>query len=189
MVDADVQSSSSHWLKEVAPDIPLFRLLSPDDVLDQLPKIQEEFEHVIIDGPAGLSEVTRSILLLADTAFLPCGPSVLDLWAAAGAINVVRQVQRIRKGPPKAILVPNKLKTRHRLSREFLETARSMELPASTGIRDLQAYPDSVGQGTVVWRMGPRALEAATEIQQLFLELFSDVINSETANECRVENG
>src|SRR6185437_3117029 len=111
LVDADVQSSSTHWLKDAAPDIPLFRLLTPDDVLEQLPKIQADHEHVIVDGPAGLSEVTRAILLLADTAFLPCGPSVLDLWAASGAINVLRQVQRIRKGPPTAVLVPNKLKT------------------------------------------------------------------------------
>lgn len=188
-VDADVQSSSTLWLKDVAPDIPLFRLLTPDDVLEQLPKIQEEFEHVMIDGPAGLSEVTRAILLLADIAFLPCGPSVLDLWAASGAINVLRQVQRIRKGPPTAVLVPNKLKTRHRLSKEFLETARSMDIPASAGIRDLQAYADSVGQGTVVWRMGPRTIDASTEIQQLFMELFKDVVTTETADERRIENG
>jgi chromosome partitioning protein len=189
LVDADVQSSSTLWLKEVSPDIPLFRLLTPDDVLDQLPRIQSEHEHVIVDGPAGLSEVTRAILLLADVAFLPCGPSVLDLWAASGAINVLRQVQRIRKGPPKAVLVPNKIKTRHRLSKEFLETARSMDIPASPGVRDLQAYADSVGQGTVVWRMGPRTLDAGIEIQQLFMELFHDVCSTKALDERRIKNG
>jgi hypothetical protein len=37
--------------------------------------------------------------------------------------------------------------------------------------------------------MGPRTIEAAVEIQQLFTELFKDVFTSEAANERRVENG
>ena len=59
LVDADVQGSSSTWLKEVSAEAPLFRLATPDDVLEQVPKIGAEYEHVIIDGPAGLSEVIR----------------------------------------------------------------------------------------------------------------------------------
>ncbi len=190
LVDADVQSSSTQWLREVAPEIPIFRLVTPDDVLNQLPAIADDFDHVVIDGPAGLSEVTRAVLLLSDKAFLPCGPSVLDLRAASDAVNVLHQVQRIRKGPPEAIFVPNKLKARQRLSKDLLEAAKSLGVPTSRGMRDLQAYADSVGQGTVVWRMGPKSLEAAVEIQQLLGELFNDVItNSETADERRTENG
>jgi len=45
----------------------------------------------VIDGPAGLSEVTRAVLLVANLALLPCGPSVLDLRAAQEAIRVVLQ--------------------------------------------------------------------------------------------------
>jgi chromosome partitioning protein len=189
LVDADVQGSSSVWLREASAETALFRLATPDDVLDQIPKIQAEFEHVIVDGPAGLSEVTRSILLMADMTFLPCGPSVLDLRAANDAIRVVRQVQNIRKGPPKAILVPNKLQIQYRLSQELLATARSLEIPASSPLRLRQAYADAVGQGTVVWRMGPRAVDAATEIQQLLMELLQDAFTRETSDERCVENG
>lgn len=189
LVDADVQGSSSVWLKEASPETALFRLATPDDVLDQVPKIQEQFDHVVVDGPAGLSELTRTILLIADVTFLPCGPSVLDLRAANDAIRVVRQVQSIRKGPPKAILVPNKLQIQYRLSQELLATAKSLEIPASSPLRLRQAYADAVGQGTVVWRLGPRAIEAATEIQQLFMELMKDAFIVETADERRVENG
>ncbi len=134
VVDADVQASSSIWLKEAAPELPLFRLATADEVLDQVPKLATEFECLVIDGPAGLSEVTRSILFLADVTFLPCGPSVMDLRAANDAIRVVRQVQRIRKGAPLAVLVPNKLQTQYRLSRELLETAKALEIPAATGL-------------------------------------------------------
>ena len=109
LIDADVQGSSSVWLHEAAPETAIVRLQTPDDILEQVPNLREQFSHVVIDGPAGLSEVTRTILFVADTTFLPCGPSVLDLRAANEAIRVVRQAQSIRKGPPRAVLIPNKL--------------------------------------------------------------------------------
>lgn len=168
LVDADAQGSSSAWLREAAPSIPVFRLANPDDILDQVPQLAGEFGAVVVDGPAGLSEVTRAILLLADLAWLPCGPSVLDLRAATEALRVVRQAQHIRQGPPQAVLVPNKLQVQYRLSRELLETMKSLEIPAAGGLRLRQAYADAAGQGTVVWRLGPRGQAAALEIRELF---------------------
>ncbi len=189
LVDADVQGSSSVWLKEASPETPLFRLATPDDVLDQVPRIAAAHDHVVIDGPAGLSELTRTLLFLTDVTFLPCGPSVLDLRAANEAIRVVRQVQTIRKGPPRAVLVPNKIQVQYRLSQELLATAKSLEIPASCGLRLRQAYADAVGQGTVVWRMGPRAAEAAAEMETLFRELVRNEVQGEAVDERCIENG
>jgi len=171
LVDADIQGSSSLWLHEAEPQLPVFRLQTPDEVLEQAPPIAAKFERVVIDGPAGLSEVTRAILLVADTALLPCGPSVLDLRAVHEALRVVRQAQQIRQGPPVPLLVPNKLQVQYRLSQELLETAKSLGIPSLPGLRLRQAYADAAGQGTVVWRLGPRGEAAATELKSLFQEL------------------
>ncbi len=103
---------------------------------------------------------------------LPCGPSVLDLRAGNDAIRVLKQAQMIRKGPPRAVLVPNKLQVQYRLSRELLETARLLEIPSTGGLRLRQAYADAAGQGTVVWRLGPRGELAALEIREEFNGLF-----------------
>ena len=174
LVDSDVQGASSLWLHEACPEIKVIRLQTADDILDQVPKIQAEVQHVVVDGPAGLSEITRTILFLTDLAFLPCGPSVLDLRAASDAIRVVRQVQMIRKGPPKAVLIPNKLQVQYRLSQELLETAKTLEIPAASGLRLRQAFADAAGQGTVVWRMQTQsARDASAEIQYLFTELLA----------------
>jgi chromosome partitioning protein len=116
LVDADAQGSSSVWLHETAPDLPVLRLQTADEILEGVPKLQTQFEHLIIDGPGGLSEVTRGILLVADLALLPCGPSTLDLRAVNEAIRVVKQAQAIRHGPPQAMLVPNKLQVQYRLT-------------------------------------------------------------------------
>ena len=174
LVDADVQASSSKWLREVSPEFEPFRLQTPDDLLEQIPALRDQFEFIVIDGPAGLSEVTRAALFVSDVTFLPCGPSALDLWAAGEAVRVVRQAQAIRKGPPLAVLIPNKLQVRHRLSRELVQTGRSLGIPVASGLRLLQAYADAAGQGQVVWRMGAEASKAAQEMRVLLEELLHD---------------
>lgn len=74
----------------------------------------------------------------------------------------------IRHGPPEAMLIPNKLQTQYRLSRELLGTAKSLEVPSIGGLRLRQAYADAAGQGTVVWKLGPRGELAALEIREEF---------------------
>ena len=64
LVDADTQGSSSEWLQEAAPEVKIFRLQSPDEILDQVPRLATEFDKIVVDGPAGLSEVTRAIMLV-----------------------------------------------------------------------------------------------------------------------------
>ncbi|HRZ58564.1 MAG TPA: hypothetical protein P5525_24250, partial [Candidatus Paceibacterota bacterium] len=72
---------------------------------------------------------------------------------------------------PVPLLVPNKLQVQYRLSQELLETAKSLGIPSLPGLRLRQAYADAAGQGTVVWRLGPRGEAAATELKSLFQEL------------------
>jgi chromosome partitioning protein len=114
--------------------------------------------------------VSRAILFVADLTLLPCGPSVLDLRAATEAIRVVRQAQAIRHGPPRAVLVPNKLQARFRLSQELVQAAGSLGIAAVGGLHLRQAYADAAGQGKVVWQLGPVASAAANEIKTLFEE-------------------
>ena len=170
VIDADVQGSTSRWISECCPEITVHRLHTPDEVLEKTPSILKEADIIVADGPAGLSEVTRSLLLVADCTLLPCGPSALDLRSVQEAIRVVRQAQQIRKGPPKAILIPNKLQTQYRLSKELIETAKTLEIPSVTGLKLRQAFADAVGQGVTVWKL-PKAIEATEEITRLFKEL------------------
>jgi len=174
LVDADAQCASSIWLREAEPDLPISRLQTPDEILDQAPRMADQCEVLIIDGPAGLSEATRAILLVANLALLPCGPSVLDLRAVEEAIRVVGQAQRIRGGPPRALLIPNKLQVQYRLTQELLASVPSLGAPALAGLRLRQAFGDAAGQGTLVWRLGPSGAAATEEIQHLFEELGID---------------
>ena len=181
LVDADAQGASSLWLHEAVPELNLLRLQTPDEILDQVPGLALQCDVLVIDGPAGLSEVTRAVLLVANLALLPCGPSVLDLRAVQEAIRVVGQAQRIRGGPPQAVLVPNKLQVQYRLTQELLVAVQSLGVPVLGGLRLRQAFADAAGQGTLVWRLGPSAMAATGEITRLFEEL--DIHESQAHDE------
>ena len=170
LVDADVQSSSSIWAREVDENIPIHRYQTANDLLDRVKLLSETV--VVIDGPGGLDEATRAILLLCDLALIPCGPSVLDLRAAHEAVHVLRQVQGIRKGPPQGIFIPNKIQKNYRLSNQLLETANELHLSVAPGLGLRQAFADAAGQKSVVWNMGPEAAKAASEMINLFESLF-----------------
>lgn len=173
LADGDVQGSSSMWLSEAYPEIRIERLQTADEILEQIPKLSGESDDIVIDGPGGLSEVTRSILFVADYTLLPCTPSIVDLRPAYASIRVVRQAQNIRKGPPVAVFVPNRLRSRQKLSKDLLTTASELGIQVSKGIRHLNAYADAAGQGTLVWRM-QRQGEAATDLINVFEELFQN---------------
>ena len=55
LVDADAQCSSSKWLSRLAQEIPYQVLQAPDELLDELPKLVESYQWVVVDGPAALS--------------------------------------------------------------------------------------------------------------------------------------
>jgi len=126
LVDADVQGSSSEWAKRVDASTPIYRFQTADQILDEVKALTESI--VVIDGPAGLGEVTRATLLVADIALIPCGPSVLDLQAANEAVHVLGQVHRIRGDVPVGAFIPNKLQKNYRLSEELLVTAKQLGL-------------------------------------------------------------
>ena len=174
LVDADVQRSSSRWLQEAEPAMNVVRVITSDEMRPTLKRLRKEAHVIVVDGPAGLTDVTLRILLLADVALVPCGPSLLDLEASQLAVHVIKEAQESRdNGLPMAVFVANKVQLHTRLSQELLETARTIGIPmAQTPIRLRQVYADCRGQGTTVFKMGARAREAAEDLQALFTEVF-----------------
>lgn len=173
LIDADHQKSSSLWARRVEAGLPVYSLDSPDEVIEQAKGLARQYRHLIIDGPAGLDEITRAMLLVADMALIPCGPSLLDVQAAGLAVRVLQTARLVRDGKPDALFICNKVQSNTRLSQELLESAHGFGIGvAGTALHLRQVYADAVSQKTVVTRMGWRGKEAATEITQLFQEVY-----------------
>jgi len=170
-IDADPQQSASAWIKELGLSIRLETLDSPEEIIRRVAKLAADADEIVIDGPAGLSETTRAIMVRADRVFLPCGPSILDLRAASKAVQLLLEAQRLRNGLPKGGLIPNKLQKRGRLSREMLNAVHRLRIPVLAGLSHRQAFADAAGQAKVVSGMGASSILAAHEMKQLLKEM------------------
>lgn len=175
LIDTDKQRSSSQWISEANPEITVRVASTPEECLREATELRESHDLVVGDGPAGLDDVSRTLLILADLAILPLTPSILDLRSVQQATDVLKFAQGINKGRPEGRIVLNKMKTRDSISKELSSAAQTLGVQvAKTVLRDLQAYRDAAGQATSVAHLGRRGKDAAQEVDALFRELIGD---------------
>ena len=172
-IDADPQQSASTWIRELALPMELETISDAEEIIRRVAHFATDADDIVIDGPAGLSETTRAIMLRAEKVFLPCGPSILDFRAASKAVQLLHEAQRQRakKGFPKGFLIPNKLQKRGRLSHEMLGAVGKLKIPVLAGLSHRQAFADAAGQAKTVFDMGAGAFLAAHEMKQLLKEM------------------
>jgi len=190
LADCDVQRSSSEWIRQAVPEIRALKLDTPDEVLNELPKLRDEADFIVADGPGSQTEMSRALLLRADFAVVPCKASMLEVRALAKATEVLRQSQDIRKGLPQAVAVLSMVGSKYRLTQDMKDAADALQLDlAATGITLRQIYADAPGQGTVVWRMGTKGREAAAEIDEVFTELLGEIVAEASGKVVRIKKG
>lgn len=178
LLDTDKQRSSSAWIAEAEPGISLAVADTPEECLARAQELASNHDFVVGDGAAGVDDLSRTLLILADLALLPISPSILDLRSVQQATGILRFAQGINRGRPDGRLVLNKMRTRDTISRELRSAAAGLGIQvADTVIRDLQAYRDAAQQATVVTRMKRKGESAAEEIDQLFTELLHESVN------------
>src|SRR6187200_50832 len=123
LLDVDRQLSASQWVTEAEPGITAKTAETPDDVMAVVDELKADHEFVVADGPGGLNESSRTLLILADLAVFPIAPSILDLRSVAEATQALKFAQKINGGKVEGRLVLNRMKTRDRISRELSEAA------------------------------------------------------------------
>lgn len=179
LADCDAQESSGVWIREAIPEINAVRLKDPTQIMEDLPQLNQEADYVICDGPGSDSESSRSLLLLAHLAIMPCKASMLEARALTQVTQVLRHSQQVREGRPPAVLVLSMVGRNYRLTQDMRKAAELLKLPiAETSLILRQIYADAPGQASVVWQMGSRGREAAAEIDQLFREILPDAADS-----------
>jgi len=175
LVDADAQRSSSQWCNRMEPAIATQVLQSPDDILEQLTDLAAGVDILVVDGPAGLSEATRAILMRADLAVVPVQPSGIDVQSAADAVRLIKQAQLVREGKPPAVMFLSRAVKGTKLKDEALQLLGKFSPQFKvfkSVIHQKQAIADSSGQAATVWELsGQPAKEAAREYQRLFKEI------------------
>ena len=170
LVDADGQQSSSGWSKEIG--IPCKVMSNPEELFDEIPKLSDRYDIVIIDGPGNASEVTKAVLIRSNLVLIPCRDSMIDLASTGKIVQFVRQAKEIRGGQPTAAVYLNAVKDNTILLREAQEALQSGILPLlQTALPDRQCIKDAPGQGSTVFRMKGAAPKSAAKVySQLLIE-------------------
>ncbi|MDX2098076.1 MAG: ParA family protein [Leptolyngbyaceae cyanobacterium bins.59] len=171
VIDADSQQSSSQWLKSM--NLPFKVIDDPEEVFEQATDLADQYDSIVIDAPGVLGETTKSILLAVDLALIPVQPTKLDLASTEKIVRLVHNVQKVRKGTPKAAIFLNKAEKRSvllREAREALTGISSIQLLKTTIYRR-SIIADAPGQDATVFNLsGEAAQQAASEYEQLFKE-------------------
>lgn len=177
LVDSDAQMTSSHWLERLEEGIPrpsIHRLTDPDEILDQLPMIRQNFEFVVVDGAGGLAEVQRATLLVADIVMIPLQASFLDVDASEEMIKAVRRVRTIRNGAPQAYTFLTRTVANTLLLKDSQDFLRTFEdVPSlKTVIPQRQVAADVMGQGKTLFEDESRP---AKELVKAYTNLFKEI--------------
>jgi len=175
VVDADAQQSSTTWIEDLNLKSEIIN--DPDELFDRLPELAKEYNFVVVDGPASMSETTRVILTRADIALIPCRPAGLDMHSTNRVIRLIRQARDLRGGLPKAALFLNHAKKGTVLLREAQKALSKSGIDLLKGvIYDRQVITDAPSQGSVVSQMsGNAAKVAAKEFSKLFEEAWEEL--------------
>lgn len=175
LIDADAQRSSSIWLETLEDPIPFQVIQTADELLARIPEYADRYDYIVVDGPAGLSDATRSIVLTADLAVIPCQPTGVDLRSASDAIELIRQAQAVRNELPQAAVFVSRAVKGTRLKDEAMAVLNNIGVPIlNTVIHQRQTVADTFGQAATVWELlGKASVEAAEEFDRLFREMMT----------------
>ncbi len=134
LLDTDKQRSSSQWLQEVEPAIPIRTADTPEDCALAAQELAQSCDFVVGDAPGGLEDLSRTLLILANRVIFPISPSILDVRSVAQATAVLRYAQTINAGRPEGVLVLNKMRTRDTISQELKDDAPTLGLSVAKSI-------------------------------------------------------
>ena len=122
VVDADPGASVyKHFRRRTSGDPP-YSLAggAQPDIHIHLPHLMRagNFDHCVVDCPAGASNVTRSALRIADLVIVPVQPSFCDFDAAEDLMPILRDISEVHKDLQVMIVISRKLPGNNSYSKE-----------------------------------------------------------------------
>lgn len=172
LVDADPQKSSSTWANSLTTPITTEIVQGHDNVIERLPELDKSHDFVVVDGPGGIAEVSRAILMMSSLTVVPCQPTQLDVGSVADTARLISVAKRIVPRLKTATFVA-RATPRAVLLREAQEALSLSGLGLlETVIHQSQVVADVPGQGKTVWDLQNKAaVRAASEFDNLFAEI------------------
>jgi len=140
LVDADPQGSALDWVAvrgERAAPFAAIGMARP--ILHvELPKMKQDFDVILIDGPPRVYDVAKSAVMASDAILIPVLPSQFDVWAAEETVKLLEACASYKK----------ELKAAFVINRKIANTAIGRDV-----VKALKQYPLPVLQASVCQRV------------------------------------
>lgn len=143
---------------------------------DQLPRMAEAFDFVIIDTPGRSGDVQNAALLAADVALIPVGQAAADVWSLTHTLEIVESARQLKEqfgSSLKAALVITRRLPRTSLGRALRQTLEASGLPTLKSETTARvAWQECLGAGQGVAQYAPKDA-AASEARALVNEVLA----------------
>ncbi len=177
IVDTDPQGTSRR-LGELAA---ARRLAGPTTIVlgsgfeqpNQLPRLANSFDHIVIDTPGQLTELTKPLLEVSDIMLIPTRPSLADMWGNEDLITIVTTAKRTVCPDLHAAVVLSQTNPKTVLYKKVRDRTKKYSLPtfrAETTSR--VAWQETLFSGQGVAQQSPND-RAAQELRAIVNELLA----------------
>ena len=153
LLDADPQGSARDWghFATTGPENLSVQGVSRDPLVDQVRRLSDRYDWIILDGPPGISNVSADAVRVADVVLIPAKPAAFDVWAATDIVAAVKARQQSTNGVPRAAFVITMAKPRTRLSQQINTALAELGLPVlQARTTDRVAYTQAGNDGSSV---------------------------------------
>jgi len=184
LVDADDQQSASEFVSvrmEERDGDRGFTCVRLDGraVRDQVQRLEDKYDDVIIDTGGRDTTSQRAALTIADLLLVPFGPRSLDIWTLERVEDLVEDARAVNPDL-RAYAFINRADHQGNYNQETREVLTDSEvidfIPETLGNRKSFAIAFDYGQGVVEYT--PRDKKAIREMKELYNAVFDIVLAS-----------
>jgi chromosome partitioning protein len=165
LVDADPQGTARDWGAASGADTPPVAGVDRGAIRDDVPRLAQRFDLVVIDGAPRLQETYVEAVTVSDLVLVPVRPSAADIWSAETIIEVCRAYDT----PARFIVSQQIVGTA--LADQVQQSLQSFDVPVfDSRTSQRVAYTEALGAGQSVLQYDAGG-KAAAEIKALHDEL------------------
>lgn len=175
LLDVDPQATSSQWILQAEPAIPVRTAESLDEIGSARQELSSLVDLLVLDTPGNArSDMAQAATIIADIVLIPLQPSKADLREVKNALAYVKLGQSISDGrKPRPTIVITMTAKGDLQTKQLRRDLAAIDLAVATAeVRRLNALRD--GFGTSITRLvTPRTREAAEDLEVLFAEVLT----------------
>lgn len=178
LVDADRQGTATdfaQWRTENLGDAGYTSIQLADmAVRNQVLKLKENYDDVIIDAGGRDTASQRAALAVSDIFIAPFAPKSFDIWTLEQVCQLVEEME-IANPNLKSFALLNKVDYNEKDTQEakdYINEQKAVKALENT-LHERKAFANAAASGLAVTEFRPKNVKAITEINRVFQEILS----------------